>query len=249
MKMGDVITRVHGTAISTEHVIRLLKFNGAFRNTVLQLIEIEVIRLKAQAYGIEVKEKELDAFVQERRRLMGISDDLAAEQHLRQNGIRMDQWRYFLSIDLLRRKLKEKVIGQKEIADFYSQHSDQMRSISLARIVTPNRDALLEIKQRIERGEREFYAEVMAHSIEKSSRIAGGYFGVFQSGMLPPHIEKQLFATSEGDLAGPFEQDGYWTLYRVLSQKALHRDRMTEDEIAQKLFSDWLSQEILRARP
>ncbi|MBF0587875.1 MAG: peptidylprolyl isomerase [Magnetococcales bacterium] len=249
MRMNDEITRVHGKPIRTEEVIKLLKFQGTFRNTVLQLIEIEVIRLKARAYGISINTKALDQFVAQRRRMMGIENDAQAEQYFARHGITQESWRTLLEVDLLRDQLRRRVIGPGDIKAFYRHQGDRLKSISLARIVMDNREALWTVKQSLESGDSDFYKQVMDHSLESGSRQAGGYFGVYRMGMMPIEVEQELFAAAEGELVGPFMQDGFWTLYRVLSIHAQDQDRATEDEISLRLFREWLSREVMAAKP
>jgi hypothetical protein len=75
MEMQDVVTTVSGNPIKVEDIIVHLKVNGAFRNTIYQLIENRVVALKCRELNIGISDNEFYAHADTKRRMLGPSPE------------------------------------------------------------------------------------------------------------------------------------------------------------------------------
>ena len=62
--------------------------------------------------------------------------------------------------------------------------------------------------------------------------------------MLNPDIEKYLFSAAPNELVGPILQDGRWALYRVDDVQEPEYTEQLREQIAERLFVDWLENEV-----
>lgn len=248
MKMQDVLTRVQGKPITVQDVVDLLKVNGNFRNTIYQMIEMEVINLQAKTRNIVCTEEELEEHNESKRRMMGLSSAVAFSNYCRLNGIRPEQWKTAIASELLKRKLKTSVVGEREVETYFQSNRQNLKMVCLARIVVKTREEAESIKERVTQEEADFSTLARQYSLENTSRIAGGYLGCFKKGSLPPEIDKVIFNSPVKSVAGPFVQSTFWAIYRIEEVMQAEINDTLKSQITDRLFNQWLSTEVQNAR-
>ncbi|MBF0188874.1 MAG: peptidylprolyl isomerase [Magnetococcales bacterium] len=248
MKLTDVLTQVQGKPITVADTMDQLKVTGAFRNAIFQLIEQEVVRIKAKEYSIPVKRREMEKLLEERRRMAGLSDPRTVSAFCRQNGITWDQWKEQVTTDYLRQKLKERIAGPTEVETYFEHHREELKRVCLARIVCQNREQADALKARIDAGSG-FSKMARKHSLEPTSRIAGGYLGCFQRGTLPATVDHAVFSADLNAVVGPLQQKDHWVLYRVSEIIHAELNDGLKRQIAERIFNLWFRNEVLNVRP
>lgn len=248
MEITDILTSVNGKPITVEDVLIHLKACGTFRNAILELIELEVIESKAAELGITLSEDELYAYTENQRASMGLSDTLRMNEYCSLMGITMDQWYTTMEKDLLRIRLMERLIDQGDIEASFEGQKERLKTVSTSRIVCADQQMSEELSRLLNANPEEFSPLARKHSLEQNTRVAGGYVGNIQPGMLPEEIEERLFQAGEGELVGPLWQNGYWVLYRVehITHQELNSTMTTQ--IRESLFQQWLEREVYSAK-
>ncbi len=249
MDMKDVLTNVQGKQITVNAVVDHLKVNGVFRNTIYRLIEIEVIHIQCRQMGVTVSEAEMDSTQEEKRRYMGLSGAKSMSDHCRRHGITFDQWKQAVNDEILRNKLKDAICTDEAVSHYFEKNSEALRMLCVGRIVCQEQKKAEKILEQIHNGEGEFSFYARKHSLEHSSRIAGGHLGCFKRGMLPPEVEKDIFAAKTGAITGPYAQNGYWAIYRVAEIIRDELNEATRSHIANKMYSEWLHRAVMTVRP
>ena len=151
-------------------------------------------------------------------------------------------------IELLRKKLQRRVIGAAEIRRYFSSNKAKLLTARLSRIVCADEAGAQRVIAHVRLRPDDFSLMARQHSIEEQTRNSGGYLGSFKSGILPADIEKAVFSARSGEVLGPFLENGYGTLYRVEGLDHAELDDAQRTYIAEKLFSDWLHNEVNVAR-
>jgi hypothetical protein len=248
MEMLDVLTTVNGKPITVEDVAVHLKVNGTFRNAIYQLIETRVVDLKCQEFKICISDNEFYEYSDTKRRLLGLSNAIDMNRYCKWHGILMDQWNDTVRQEILRKKLKEKIVADAEITAFFEEHKNEFKTAYLLRIVCTDCAKAQQVKDQIVNHGEDFSIVARRVSIEKNTRMAGGYLGCIKYGTLPKAIDQAVFSGQPGHVLGPFEQSGYWVLYKIeeISNPAL--DDTLKKNIADHLFARWLQKEMLNAR-
>ncbi len=248
MEMQDVLTTVNGEPITVEDAIVRLKANGNFRNAIYQLIESRVIALKCQELGIGVRENELHAHSETKRRLLGLFRAMDMNRYCKWHGITMEHWNATVQQEVLRRKLNEALIEDFDVEEYFEQNKNKFMMASLSRIVCAEFAEARKAKDRIVNGVEDFATVARDVSREKNTRRSGGYLGCIKFGTLAPTINEAVFSASPGEILGPFEQSGYWVLYRVEERRNPELDESLRKNISDQLFSQWLRKEALNAK-
>lgn len=249
MEMHDILTTVSGTPITVKDVATYLKSNGTFRNAIYSLIEIRVIALKCQEYKVKISDHEFYEHAETKRRLLGLPSAADINRYCKWHGIVMEQWNDTVRQEILRRKLKEKVIKKAEIESYFALHESEFSSAYLSRIVLGGRIEAAAVKDRILEGTEDFAILARRVSVERNTRIAGGYLGLMKRGSLPPTVGQAVFAAKPGQIIGPFEQSEYWVIYRIEDIQPAKLDDTSRASVADHLFGKWLERDVFSAKP
>lgn len=247
MDMQAVITTLGGSPITVEDIVVHLKTSGSFRNAVHQVIEIEVIRARCEGFDVQLDEDEVDAYAEERRNQLGLDDAIKMNDYCRWLGITFDQWNEGIENDLLRIKLAHHVILDEAIDRYYEEHRDDLKTVSVSRIVCHTEGDIRAARDAIADQGRDFSTVARELSAEDGTRLSGGYIGSVQIGMLSGEVDEAVFSAAGGDLLGPFAENGYWTLYRIEDVAHAELDEDLRQRISEHLFAEWLEAEVLRA--
>lgn len=248
MDMQDVLTTVDGGPITVQDVAVHLKVSGTFRTAIYQLIEARVVARKCQELRIQITDQEFYDHAETKRRLLGLFNPLDLNRHCKWHGIVMDQWNDMVRQELQRKKLKEKVVAEIDIEQFFEEHKRDFIMAHLSRIVCADREEAHQVRERIAGQGEDFSVAARRVSIERSTRIAGGYLGGIKHGSLPKAIDHEIFSAQPGTLLGPFEQSGYWTLYRIEAINQPSLDDTSRKNISDHLFTKWLQKQVLNAK-
>lgn len=248
MDMRDVVTTVVGRPVTAEDVIVHLKADGTFRNAIYQLIEVQVIALKCEELEISCSEEEFRDYADMKRRLMGLFNAEDMNRYCKWYGIVMSQWNEMVNSELLRSKLQKEIIADADVEAYFEDHKNDFLMASLSRIVCSDENQAQAALATINEGGDDFAAVARKVSIEKNTRSAGGYMGSVKYGSLPKTINDAVFAADAGSVLGPFEQSGYWTLYRIDDVKNTELDDAQRKSISDQLFARWLKDEVLSVK-
>jgi hypothetical protein len=243
MKLTDVLIRVDGREITAEDVLVFLKANGIFRNTVCQLVELEVMKRRAADLGIGRDESAFEEYCHRKRRYWGILPTAAMHDFCRKNGITLEQWLEATRLEYIRDSVRGHVVSEEEVQAFFEKHREGLRTVTISRIVCEDEAAARKVLARAEAGEP--FADLAREcSREGSTRVAGGYLGTVRRGALAPAVEAPVFAASAGEIVGPLFENGYWTLYRIDGIREPVLDETLRRDISDRLFRRWLQAAI-----
>jgi len=244
MEMQDVLIVVNGTRIKVEDAIVHLKAQGVFREIVCRLVEQEVVSTKSRELGIEISDAELYDFVSAKRRYAGLARAEDMNEYCRNNGITVEQWNKIARSELLLRKTRTQVVSEEAVLNYFNSNKEQMKMVSVSRIVSREADIANELKERVRNLSENFSDLARRDSIEENTRMAGGYLGTIRRGMLPRKVDDAIFSTEVNEVCGPFSENGRWTIYRVNGVREPRLDEALKKEIADRLFKAWLQQAI-----
>ena len=247
MELSDVLTTVRGKPISVRDVVAWLKINGTFRNAIYQLISHRLIADKASELGIGVTPKQLQQYGMRRRESLGVADALSMNNYCRWLGISFDQWEREVEKELLRESVKAALFPRRVVDQLYSERKHELNVLTLSRIVCRERARAQQAKRRLADSASDFAGVAREYSEEETTRELGGYLGQVRWGMLPPEVDQLVFGVDSGALVGPLQQDNFWVLYRVDDVQRTELTDELREQIADRLFSDWLEDAVRHA--
>lgn len=248
MEMQDTLTTVAGEPITVADVIVHLKSNGTFRSAIYHVIEKKVIIQKCRDLDITIGDNEFHSHAEIKRRLLGLTNTVDLNRYCRWHGIVMEQWNDLVRQELLRQKLQHTIISSEDVEVFFQEHKNDFMMALVSRIVCADATAIQRAMERILVHGEDFATVARKVSLEKNTRIAGGYLGCIKYGTLPQAINQAVFSATPGTVQGPFEQSGYWVLYRTEDHRNTVLDDALRSNIANRLFSQWLHRAVLSAK-
>lgn len=247
MNMQSILATVDSAPVTVTDVITHLKIQGLFRNALQQLVVLRVIAQQCEAFGISVSIEEVQQYGETKRRLLGFGDTLALHKHCREHDITQAQWKSMLHAEVQRTKLKARVISSLDIERYFALHKHEFLLAVLSRIVCVTQSEADTCMQRLELQGENFAQLASVVSIEKSTRLAGGYLGAIRYGSLPSAINEAIFTATPGSVIGPFAMAGYWALFRVNEFLQNELCESMQRRIGEQLFNDWLQQRVAQS--
>ncbi|HKK02187.1 MAG TPA: peptidyl-prolyl cis-trans isomerase [Desulfuromonadales bacterium] len=219
-----------------------------------QLIDETLIKERADADGIQITGKDVDAAIQDVERQNHMTrDQLIAA--LKAQGMDFDAYRenmrrQILRFKLMGREVRSKIeITDEDILKYYRDHIDQYRkpaTLDLARIsftlpdqATAPQIAAVKAKAeaalaKLRKGE-DFYQVLLTASADKSA--TGGDLGSFSEGDLTPVFAKAVASLKAGDVSSVIETPQGYTILKVMSRQPGSSRQMdaVKDEIRHTL--------------
>lgn len=248
MEMQDVLTTVNGNPITVGDVIVHLKINGVFRNAIYQVIEAWVIESQCQEMKVRVPDKEIYDYAATKRRLAGLSTAVDLNRYCKWHGILTEQWNDMVRQDFLRQVLLDKIVTDADVSAYFDANKNDFLMANLSRIVCVDAPEADRVKRDLQSGGDDFASMARRISIEKNTRQAGGYLGCIKRGYLSPEIDEAVFSSEIGAILGPFQQGGYWTVYKIEAFNNNVLDEALIKSIRDLLFHRWLHKAVLQAQ-
>lgn len=243
MQSDAVVTTVRGGGITVGDVIVHLKLKGIFRSSIYELIEQRVIEQAAEEFGVAPSAQAVELLAQKRRHELGLADDDTFERYLRSHGVGRGAWLQAVRQDALREALKAHIATPRRLTETYRRDAARFAAVSIARIACRSRAEAEHVYAAGKSG-GDFLLLARDYSTDDNTRLAGGYIGNVNRGILPAEVEEAAFAAQAGDLIGPFREHGVWTVYIVY---AVNQPKLTDAlkaVLADQIFCEWLRREV-----
>jgi parvulin-like peptidyl-prolyl isomerase len=243
MQLDSVVTTVKGRKILVGDVVAQLKLKGMFRSAIYELIEQRVVELMLEELGLSVPEKEVEKRIRTTRAALGIESPGNFEKYLNFYGITEVQWCQNIRNETSREFLKNQLVTAKRISDYFKKDSTRFASVSIARIACRSREEAEQVVQAATSNRLDFVELARTHSADESTRQTGGFLGNVKHGMLPPEVDRLVFACKENEVIGPFCENTLWTVYKVYSVNTPKLTDALRNVIRDHLFSEWLREQ------
>jgi len=247
MEMTDTLIIVNGRKITVAEVLVYFKATGFFRDAVCRLVELDVIREKLPALDIGITDEELYEYAGAKRRFAGLEHAEAMNNYCHNNGITMAQWLAVTKDELMLRKVRAKVVAERDVADYFNRNREQMKAVALSRVVCRDEATAKGVRRRALANES-FSELARLFSVEEDTRQLGGFLGAVRRRMLPNAVDERVFAARPNAILGPFCEGGYWSVYKIEAIREAELTNTLKREIADGLFKAWLRQVIAEAK-
>jgi parvulin-like peptidyl-prolyl isomerase len=238
---NTVILMVAGNNITSSDILIYLKSSGAYKDAIQEVIRRKVITDYASKNSICVTDDELQNYVNDKRKALKLFSTPDVQKYLSTLGLNLDQWADALEYELLENKVKNVAVTDEGIEKYYNENKLQFRKVNLYKIVVENKDKCDEILMELRDDGLNFYNLAIKYSIDETSKFGGGYIGKIGRGVLKIIVEQKIFAAQSGDLVGPFEDNGTFTLYKVADFVEQELNDDFKKQLKETLFKMWTS--------
>lgn len=234
--------RYKNGTIPGDDALKLLALTGRIQSACVDVIRNrEVIRASSER-GLTVSDEEMQQFADSFRRLMGC---ITLEQTLaffKQWGLSQDDFEQFCEATALTEKLRNHLANDDKVEEYFVTHRSDLDRAVISVIMVADEGLAEELRMRIEEDGEDFHALARAHSIDESSKRAGGHRGYVSRSDLPEPVAARVFNASAGDILGPFEIEQKRHLILVEDVKRAELNDEVKALIADRIFQEWLSQ-------
>lgn len=238
------IAEIDGRPIITDDVIRHLCISGQLPGIVAEMVGLTVIAREALSRGVTVPDTALQEAADDFRRNAGLGNSEECQAFFDARGWRIEDFEAHLERSLIRAAVREEIVPRERVEDHFNEHRHDFRAFAVSQVSVKSLEKAREILAQIHEEEVQFADAARKFSQEEATAPGGGFVGFLRLSQFPPAIRGALHGVKVGDLLGPFEIPGGATIVRI---EAIHEpvlDQATGDEIAERLFADWLDRKI-----
>ena len=130
------------------------------------------------------------------------------------------------------------------------QHFNQQKiwldQVVLSRIVVRQIDLAEQLKHQMLDDGQSFEQLAKAYSIADDS-LTNGMMGAIAVGQLPEPIREAVATANPGDLLGPIEVEGHYSLLRVEQHLPANLEGQLKQQLKEQLFDQWLQEKASKS--
>ncbi len=238
---NPVILVVAGSEITNSDVSIYLKATGAYKDAIQELVRRKAVSDYAEKNNISVSDDELQNEVNDKRKELKLFATQDVQKYLSGLGLNIDQWADWLDYSLLESKVKDAVITEDGIEKYFAENKLQFRKVHLYKISLDNKDKSDEIYMELNDDGKKFFDLALQYSNDDTTKYGGGYMGEIGRGTLKLMLEQKVFATQPGDLVGPVEDNGNFSIYKVADYIDAELTDDFKAKLKDTLFKMWNS--------
>lgn len=241
-----VALEVNGEEISLYEVLLTAKGNGRLE-FLQEAIDAAIVRQEAGQRAIEVSDEELQSAADDFRAAHDLYDIASTEAWLTAKRLTFEDWESFIESNVLRQKLREAITADK-IEQHFAVNKLAFDAAELSRLVVRDEEIAKELRAQIVDDGMDFHSLAREHSVEGSTRLAGGYAGRLRRADMEAVVESAVFGAQPGHVVGPFKLEDGWHLVKI---ESLHRARLDDavrEIIKEQVFAEWFEERLRKAK-
>ncbi len=228
--------------ITQEDIIYTVKIFCQMPEMIVKIVERKIIEDTAKEAGITIETEELQKAADEFRLRNKLQTPEETWNWLDRYSLSMDDFEYFIWIDLLGNKLTNHLFGDK-IEPYFFQNQLDYAEVAMYEVVLEDPDLALELFYSIKEGEISFYEVAHQYIKDTESRRKCGYLGTVNRKQLKPEISAAVFAANPPEVLKPIITAQGVCLILVEDIVKPELDSSLRQKIASDLFIEWLKKQ------
>ena len=229
-----------------QQLLRFAKWSNESR-FIRNAVDAVLIRQAALEASIEVTDEEVQQAADSFRTKRDLYDEKRTDRWLARHSLSKAEWEATLEDEIIRLKLRD-VLTTGSIERYFAEQSLSFDTATISRIVVKDENVAKELRAQIVEDDADFYCLARKHSVDLSTRPAGGYSGVVRRTQMEPRLEAAVFGTQAGKTVGPIKTYAGWELVKVEAIHLAVLDESLRETIKSLLFEDWLAAERRKAK-
>lgn len=217
-------------AAQLELGIDLATLEGYQDQVLQQLIDRRLLAQGAQQAGVEILETDVDARMEALAAEVGGNESLAA--WITAQGYTVEHFRMSLREDMLAAEMVRRIIDSLP---------EQVEHVHARHILVASREEAQALLDQLANG-ADFAPLAAEHSLDLSTRLAGGDLGYFPSGTLTtPEVEQAAFSLEPGELSGIVESELGFHLVETLHVELRKPSGESLKRLRQQAVREWIA--------
>jgi len=229
------VTQQYGVDWNQTENIDLL---GMLQDQVLQtVVDRTLLRQMAAKEGIEVSQSDLQARVEEEKKIVTDSGQFSSwEQFMEQTGLSDEYFARLMEDDELVNRISEAHGPAREAEQVHARH-----------ILVADEETGTQVLARLNAGE-DWAALAQEYSQDTSNKDNAGDLGWFPRGMMVPEFEEVAFSLARGKTSDLVQTDFGYHIIQVLEKGTRELDEQIYNSLVQQAFQKWLDEQKANAQ-
>ena len=241
-----IAIEVNGESVSLPQLLRFAKADNESR-FIRNAADAVLVRQAAAAAGISVTNEEIQQAADSFRVKRDLCDQKRTSRWLARHCLSQTEWESLLEDEIIRMKLRD-VMTDGRVERFFAEQRLSFDAATISRIVVKEESVARELRAQIVEDDADFYSLARKHSIDMSTRPAGGYAGMVRRSEMEPAMEAAVFGAEPGKTVGPIKTYSGWQLLKIEAIHLATLDDSLRETIKSLLFEDWLTAKRLKAK-
>lgn len=234
---------IAGITVEPDRIVHYLKQTVQIRDVAQRILSQQIIHAVAESRGITVSPEEIEAEANSLRYAKRLEKTADTLNWLTAQMITVEDWEAGIYDRLLAQKLSEALFAS-EVDKFFAENRLDFEQILLYHLVVPYEQLAQELFYQIEESEISFYEAAHLYDIDDRRRDVCGCEGKVNRWSLSPEIAAAIFSANVGQVVGPLKTEQGYHLFLAEAFIPATLTPEHRQEIQQKLFKDWLNQEL-----
>lgn len=227
--------------ITPEAVIKFISLTGQADAIIRDAIKLKEAQKKASDMGLSASGDELQQFADSFRKIHGLMTAEDTYTFLAKKGLTEDDFEEFCEESLMMERIKDHLSDENRIQEYFVNNRADFDAARISVIAVKDQNLADEIVLQVTDEGVDFHLLARKHSIDLSTKYAGGYIGNVKRKMLDPQTAAKVFNASPGEVIGPFNQKD---VFQLIFVEEIIKAEMNEEnaaEIKERLFTEWIS--------
>jgi parvulin-like peptidyl-prolyl isomerase len=182
------------TEISDADILEQVKASLKMPEITEQIIMNRIIQEEAEKAGITVEVKELQEAADDFRARHQLIRARSTQIWLTMNRLSLDEFEGIIRLELLSNKLRDFVVSDKKVEEYFYQHQLNFDRVALYEVVLQDKELATELYYSLREGEIKFHDVANQYIKDIELRQKGGYLGQISRKDLNPEL-LSVFAT------------------------------------------------------
>ena len=241
-----IAIEINGKGVGLRQVLRFAKW-GNQSSFIKNAADAVLIRQSALEAGIDVTDEEVQHAADSFRTNRDLYDEKRTDRWLARHFLTRGEWETLLEDEIIRLKLRE-VLTTGKVEKYFAEQRLSFDAATISRIVVKEENVAKELRAQIVEDGADFYSLARKHSVDLSTRPAGGYAGLVRRTDMEPTMEAAIFGAQPGKIVGPIKTYAGWQLVKLEAIHLASLDASVRENIKSLLFEDWLASQRLKAK-
>jgi parvulin-like peptidyl-prolyl isomerase len=224
--------------ISLRQALGYLRTSGDLQQFIMKILRQHVIEQELQSQAdLEIDGSLLEQAIINFRLQNQLVQSDRFDQWLQSQSLTYTTFRNQFAAGLKIEEIKTKVTAE-QLEDYFQKNQQAFEQVVLSRIVVEQYDKAVELKAQIEQAGASFEALAKEHSIA-AEKAYNGMMGAILVSQLPPAIRDGISSAQSGDLVGPMELEGRYSLLRLEQRIPATLEGQLKRQLQEQLFEQW----------
>ncbi|TAF09224.1 MAG: peptidylprolyl isomerase [Nostocales cyanobacterium] len=234
---------INDEQIDLSQVVKYLQVSGKLNQFISDVLRQYVIEQELETRNdIDINTSLIEQTIIDFRLKNQLTEPQQFQEWLQNNGTDYGTFNESVTFSFKLEKLKA-LIADAKLPEYFIEKKIYLDKVVLSRIMVEHRELAEELHTQIEEG-RSFEQLAQEYSLA-DERVFNGMMGPISRGSLPDILRAAVDAATPGQIIGPIELEGRFSLFRLeqILSASLENTQLKQS-LQNELFEQWLGEKI-----